>query len=103
MVLIELKGVVKKKMLASGAYTLAQLQRCVAANNNEKRSYVLFVIGRDGKSKICDLSRPIKEYHEMYKNDEGYLKIEVKFESAFWSDLICQFYVCFFSSKIYYL
>lgn len=44
---------------------------------------MLFVIGKDGKSKICDLSRPVKDYHEIYKNDEGYLKLEVKFESAF--------------------
>jgi len=63
MVLVELKGVVSRKSVVSGACTLRQFLNCLAAKTGEKQSYLAFVRGKGSQSKLCELHRPIKYYH----------------------------------------
>jgi hypothetical protein len=66
MLLVELSGDLNKKFLVSASYTLEQLRKSISTNLAQQKAMFIFVKSREGKSKTCDFTMPLKEIHERY-------------------------------------
>lgn len=82
MMLIELKGDVEKKMAVSGGLRFERLKDSIPSNANSTKT-LYFMIRRLARTKIIAMTSTIKEVHDKYKDNDGYLRIYVKGEASF--------------------
>lgn len=83
MVLVEISGVVNKKMLVSARMSIEQLKLKLPEGCQQKSSVFVFLRQKNDKLKVCPINALLRDLHQNYSDDRGYLNLITKTEAAF--------------------
>jgi hypothetical protein len=82
MILVDLKGDLDQKLVVSGNIRFDCLKSKIPNQANSTKSF-FFMIKKGKETKLIPMATTIKQMHDKYHDQDGYLRVYVKEESAF--------------------
>lgn len=82
MFLIELKGDIEQKLAVSGTMKFEALKSKINSKPNSTKS-LYFMIKKGLRAKIIAMTSTVKEVHDRFQDNDGYLRIDVREEASF--------------------
>lgn len=70
-------------MLVSAGMSIEQLKLKIPDGCREKNAVFFFIKLNNGRLKVCPINAKLKDMHECYSDNRGYLNLITKNEAAF--------------------
>jgi chorismate synthase len=77
MVLVNVAGVVSRKVLISANITMRQLLKKLVPEECNHSSLFIIIKHAEANKKMCAPDRKLREVHEKYSDGDGYLNMEI--------------------------